>query len=196
MGLCAGIDADPFPRWISLLAAMTLKSSAATLTLKAEDWRCSKLFAFRNLDNDRNWTTRRGLMVEALTEIHPTIGADLKVIVDGALQIRRRPSYFFTGMFERPEGKTNVKKGQFAQALALGISESNAAIELPAYLKSALDSVTAVAAKGRPCLNSRPRPSSRQLSMPSNPLRLSPALEAERPPLRSVASPRYVAGSR
>ncbi len=49
-------------------------------------------------------------------------------------------------------GKTgkaiNVKKGQFAQALALGISESNAAIELPAYLKSALDSVTAVAAKG------------------------------------------------
>ena len=42
----------------------------------------------------------------------------------------------------------NVKKGQFAQALALGISESNAAIELPAYLKSALDSVTAVAAKG------------------------------------------------
>ena len=32
--------------------------------------------------------------------------------------------------------------------LALGISESNAAIELPAYLKSALDSVTAVAAKG------------------------------------------------
>ena len=64
------------------------------------------------------------------------------------LQTRIKAKLLFTGMFERPESKTNVKKGQFAQALAQGISESKAAVELPGYLKSALDSVTGTIAKG------------------------------------------------
>ena len=70
----------------------------------------------------------------------------LRELVEHAfLDIAKR---LFTGMFERTEGKANVKKGQFAQALAQGISESHAAIELPTYLKSALDTVTGAVAKG------------------------------------------------
>ena len=143
-------DADPAAPDQFPAAEDALKlSAAATAISKAEDAYVKCFFAQKTLEYDLALdATRRGLMVEALTEIHPTIGADLKVIVDGAVTNQEKAKLLFTGMFERPEGKTNVKKGQFAQALALGISESNAAIELPAYLKSALDSVTAVAAKG------------------------------------------------
>lgn len=143
-------DADPAAPDQFPAAEDALKlSAAATAISKAEDAYVKCFFAQKTLEYDLALDgTRRGLMVEALTEIHPSIGADLKVVVDGAVTNQEKAKLLFTGMFERPEGKTNVKKGQFAQALALGISESNAAIELPAYLKSALDSVTAVAAKG------------------------------------------------
>jgi putative ATP-dependent endonuclease of OLD family len=143
-------DADPAAPDQFPAAEDALKlSAAATAISKAEDAYVKCFFAQKTLEYDLALDgTRRGLMVEALTEIHPSIGADLKVVVDGAVTNQEKAKLLFTGMFERPEGKTNVKKGQFAQALALGISESNAAIELPVYLKSALNSVTAVAAKG------------------------------------------------
>ena len=106
-------------------------------------------FAQKTLEYDLALdATRRELMVEALTEIHPTIGAKLKDVVNAAVTDQDKAKLLFTGMFERPEGKTTVKKGQFAQALAQGISNSNAVLELPTYLKSALDSVTGVIEKG------------------------------------------------
>jgi putative ATP-dependent endonuclease of OLD family len=124
-------------------------SAAATAISKFEDEYVKCYFAQKTLEYDLALdATRRGLMVEALTEIHPVIGSDLKVIVDAAATDQEKAKLLFTGMFERPEGKTNVKKGQFAQALAQGISQSKAALELPGYLKSALDSVTGAVAKG------------------------------------------------
>ncbi len=124
-------------------------SAAATAISKFEDEYVKCFFAQKTLEYDLAFdATRRGLMVEALTEIHPIIGSDLKEIVDAAATDKEKAKLLFTGMFERPEGKTNVKKGQFAQALAQGISQSKAALELPGYLKSALDSVTGDVAKG------------------------------------------------
>lgn len=142
-------DADPAAPDQFPAAKDTLKLSAtATAISKAEDEYVKCFFAQKTLEYDFALdATRRGLMVEALTEIHPTIGADLKVIVDSAATDQEKAKILFKGMFERPEGRANVKKGQFAQTLAQGIFESNVAIELPAYLKSALDSVTGVAAK-------------------------------------------------
>lgn len=142
-------DADPaapdqFPATEDALKL----SAAATAISKAEDGYVKCFFAQKTLEYDLALdATRRGLMVEALTEIHPMIGAELKVVVDSAATDQEKAKVLFTGMFDRPEGKANVKKGQFAQALAQGISESNTAIELPAYLKSALDSVTGVISK-------------------------------------------------
>jgi putative ATP-dependent endonuclease of the OLD family len=124
-------------------------SAAATAISKFDDDYVKCFFAQKTLEYDLALdATRRSLMVEALTEIHPIIGSDLKVIVDAAATDQEKAKLLFTGMFERADGKTNVKKGQFAQALAQGISQSKAALELPGYLKSALDSVTGVVAKG------------------------------------------------
>lgn len=143
-------DADPAAPDQFPAAKDALKlSAAATAISKAEDKYVKCFFAQKTLEYDLALdATRRDLMVEALTEIHPTIAAALTLVVDGGATDQEKAELLFTGMFERTQGKTNVKKGQFAQALAQGISESIAAIELPTYLKSALDSVTGVVAKG------------------------------------------------
>jgi len=143
-------DADPAAPDQFPAAKDALKlSAAATAISKAEDEYVKCFFAQKTLEYDLALdATRRDLMVEALTEIHPTIAAALTLVVDGGATDQEKAKLLFTGMFERPQGKTNVKKGQFAQALAQGISESIATIELPTYLKSALDSVTGVVAKG------------------------------------------------
>jgi putative ATP-dependent endonuclease of OLD family len=44
----------------------------------------------------------------------------------------------FTGMFERPKGKSNVQKGAFAQALAAQIEDNNLEIEVPSYISNAV----------------------------------------------------------
>ncbi|WP_329762805.1 ATP-dependent nuclease [Stenotrophomonas geniculata] len=139
-------DADPAAPDQFPAAQDALKlSAAATAISKTEDEYVKCFFAQKTLEYDLALdAARRSLMVEALTEIHPTIGRDLKIVVDGGTTDQEKAKLLFVGMFGGPEGKAKVKKGQFAQTLAQGISESKATIELPAYLKSALDSVTRV----------------------------------------------------
>lgn len=143
-------DADPqepdhFPS-----AADALKlSAAATAISKFEDNYVRCFFAQKTLEYDLAFdATRRTLMTSALKEIHPDIGAALEIEVDAAAGDEEKARVLFIGMFDRPKGKTNVKKGRFGQALAHGISKSKDDVELPAYLKAALDYATDAAAKG------------------------------------------------
>ena len=73
-------------------------------------------------------------MTSALKEIHPEIGADLEVSVDAADSDQEKAKVLFCGMFDRPKGTANVKKGRFAQALAHRISKSKDDVGPPAYL--------------------------------------------------------------
>lgn len=143
-------DADPPApgQYPAAKDALSL-SAAATAISKLQDSYVKCFFAQKTLEYDLAFdAARRTLMVAALTELHPEIGADLKVNVDSAASDQEKAKVLFTGMFDRPTGKANVKKGRFAQALAYGISQSNDAVEMPTYLKSALDFVTDAVAKG------------------------------------------------
>lgn len=144
-------DADPPEpgQYPAVKDALSL-SAAATAISKSQDNYVKCFFAQKTLEYDLAFdATRRTLMIAALTEMHPEIGAALKVNVNDAASEQEKAKVLFTGMFERPTEKANVKKGRFAQVLAYGISQSEDAVELPAYLKSALDFVvTDVVTKG------------------------------------------------
>lgn len=143
-------DADPpepdqFPAATDALKL----SAAATAISKFEDNYVKCFFAQKTLEYDLAFdATRRTLMVSALKEIHPEIGADLEDRVDAAGSDQEKAKVLFSGMFDRPKGTANVKKGRFAQALAHGISKSKDDVELPAYLKAAIDFATDAVAKG------------------------------------------------
>lgn len=143
-------DADPpEPNQFPAINDELTLSPAATAISKMEDGYVKCFFAQKTLEYDLALdATRRTLMASALKEIHPEIGADLEVRVDAAASDQEKAMILFSGMFDRPKGTSNVKKGRFAQALAQGISKSNDEVKLPAYLKSALDFATDVAARG------------------------------------------------
>lgn len=143
-------DADP-PEPDQFPAAKdALKlSTAATAISKFEDNYVRCFFAQKTLEYDLALdATRRTLMASALKEIHPEIGADLEVRVDAAVSDQEKARVLFSGMFDRPKGTANVKKGRFAQALAHNISKSKVDLELPSYLEAALDFATDAVAKG------------------------------------------------
>lgn len=143
-------DADP-PEPDQFPAAKdALNLSAAAIAIsKFEDVYVRCFFALKTLEYDLAFdATRRTLMTSALKEIHPEIGADLETTVDAVDTDQEKAKVLFSGMFDRPKGTANVRKGRFAQALAHGISKSEGAVELPAYLKAALDFATGAVAKG------------------------------------------------
>lgn len=123
-------------------------SDAATAISKFKDNYVRCFFAQKTLEYDLAFdATRRTLMTSALKEIHPEIGADLEVRVAAVGSDQEKARVLFSGMFDRPKGTANVKKGRFAQALAHGIAKSKDDVELPAYLKAALDFTTDAVAK-------------------------------------------------
>ncbi|KVM07647.1 ATP-dependent endonuclease [Burkholderia ubonensis] len=143
-------DADPpAPEHYPAAKDALSLSAAATVISASQDNYVKCFFAQKTLEYDLAFDAgRRTLMIDALTEMHPEIGADLKVDVNAAVSDHEKARVLFAGMFDRPTGKANVMKGRFAQTLAYRISQSNDTIELPAYLRSALDFVTDAAAKG------------------------------------------------
>lgn len=143
-------DADPpEPDQFPAAKDASKLSAAAIAISKFEDKYVKCFFAQKTLEYDLAFdATRRTLMVSALKEIHPEIGADLEVKVDAAGNDQEKAKVLFSGMFDRPTGKTNVKKGRFAQALAQGIAKSKDDVELPAYLKAAMDFATDAVPKG------------------------------------------------
>lgn len=143
-------DADPpVPDQFPAAKDALKLSAAATAIAKYEDNYVKCFFAQKTLEYDLALdATRRTLMISALKEIHPIIGADLEEKVDAEGSDQEKAKTLFSGMFDRPESTSNVKKGQYAQALAHGISKSEGDVELPVYLKAALDFATDAVAKG------------------------------------------------
>lgn len=87
-------DADPAAPDQFPAAEDALKlSAAATAISKAEDAYVKCFFAQKTLEYDLALdATRRGLMVEALTEIHQRLVPTLRSLSMALLQIRRRPN--------------------------------------------------------------------------------------------------------
>jgi putative ATP-dependent endonuclease of the OLD family len=81
----------------------------------------------------------RAVMLDALEELHPQIGADLRTEVDKAGDDAAKARALFSGMFERSSG--NVQKGKFAQTLASRIVDGGLDIEIPPYIIAAIEHV-------------------------------------------------------
>jgi putative ATP-dependent endonuclease of OLD family len=137
-------DADPSePDAFPAVGAPLTLSAAARAIAESQDQYVRCFFAQKTLEYDLAFDAgRRALMVSALKSIHPEIGAELEIRVDAAGSDQEKAKTLFTGMFDRPKGTANVKKGRFAQALAHEIANSKHAVPLPSYLQTALDFVT------------------------------------------------------
>jgi putative ATP-dependent endonuclease of the OLD family len=137
-------DADPPEPRNFPAPSDSLSLSSAALAIQLFNNDCVNcFFAQKTLEYDLAFDEkRRSLMIEALKEIHPIIGNNLEESVKAHAGDHAKAIAIFSGMFERPSGQSNVRKGQFAQALAQKISESPDSVKLPAYLKAALDFVT------------------------------------------------------
>ena len=85
-------------------------------------------------------------MLEALSELHPTISKELRQAVNESKE-EIKAEILFKGMFERKNEKTdkkldNVQKGAYAQALAYEIVKSKLPIDVPKYIKDAFEFIT------------------------------------------------------
>lgn len=132
-------DADPpkteFP---DESAAPTLSANAKALEALEDDFvKC--YFAKKTLEYDLAFDAgRRELMIAALKEMHPRIGADLETAVGIVSTAQEKAKVLYCGMFQRPGELENVQKGRYSQVLAYGIATSKAPVAVPPYLEAAL----------------------------------------------------------
>lgn len=139
-------DADPpadsFPEEGSSLVL----SANATALQKCEDDFVKCFFAHKTLEYDLAFDAgRRELMIDALKDMHPMIGAALATEVDKTTGDGGKAKQLYCGMFQRGEGKENVQKGRYSQVLAYGIASSTIPVAVPLYLENALKFVTGAA---------------------------------------------------
>ncbi|MFS2036991.1 ATP-dependent nuclease [Polaromonas sp. CT11-55] len=131
-------DADPptgtFP---GAKDAIVLSATAKTLEAAKSDW-VEPFFALKTLEYDLALhEENRDAMLSALTEMHPIIGATLRIEVEAAPEADRA-KVLFKGMFERDKGES-IQKGRYAQSLAAAIATSKNSIAIPPYIEKALD---------------------------------------------------------
>lgn len=115
--------------------------SANTAAMKLHEDKFIKIFhGLKTFEYDFALETEnRPIMLAALKDLHPTIGAQLEASISDEADIIEHPRTLFSGMFEREH--TNVQKGKYAQALAYRIDQKGVITKMPAYIKSALDHV-------------------------------------------------------
>ncbi|CAJ0729137.1 MAG: AAA family ATPase [Ralstonia sp.] len=118
--------------------------SATAKSIQAQsDTFVRPFLAAKTLEYDLAMTaTNRATMLEALKDLHPGIAKDLAADVEAAKD-EDKAKVLFKGMFERGEGKANVQKGAYGQALAQAIVSDGLDIEVPDYLADALNFITA-----------------------------------------------------
>ncbi|CAI2932759.1 ATP-dependent nuclease [Aminobacter niigataensis] len=85
----------------------------------------------------------RPLMIAALKELKPQVGADLEKAVDAEIGDAAKAKTLFKGMFER--SSNNVQKGSFGQALAAQIADHDGALPCPPYILAAIKHACQVA---------------------------------------------------
>jgi putative ATP-dependent endonuclease of OLD family len=82
-------------------------------------------------------SANRPTMLAALKEINPIIGTQLEKDVNAAPPVDQA-TVLFKGMFERGEGKANVQKGAYGQALAQAVLGDGLPLQVPQYIVDAL----------------------------------------------------------
>jgi len=134
-------DADPpADTYPSLTDAAVLSANAKLLEAGKSAW-VQPFFAKKTLEYDFGLhEENRPVMLSALKDIHPTIGKTLEETVEAAAN-GDKAKELFKGMFKRDEG-ADVQKGRYAQALAAAIAAEKGKVEVPPYIKDALDFVT------------------------------------------------------
>jgi putative ATP-dependent endonuclease of OLD family len=80
----------------------------------------------------------RKIMLSALEELHPTISKELSQSVNAAITNHEKAKILYCGMFERGDGKSNIQKGRYAQALSHVISEKISEVKVPDYIEKAI----------------------------------------------------------
>lgn len=131
-------DTPGFPT----LKQAPIMSLAATAISRLTNTCIKVYFAQKTLEYDLALhAENHAHMLEALVDIHPEIGANLKTKVDSAMD-NDKPKVMFQGMFDRGSA-ANVKKGEYAQALAEYMVDPEVKFTTPPYIKEALDYVTA-----------------------------------------------------
>lgn len=134
-------DADPpAETYPALTDPLVLSVNAKSLEASKSGW-VQPFFAKKTLEYDLALhKENRPLMLSALKDIHPGIGKALEEKVDAAPD-GDKPKELFKGMFKRDEG-SDVQKGRYAQALAAAIAAEKGKVEVPPYIKAALEFVT------------------------------------------------------
>jgi putative ATP-dependent endonuclease of OLD family len=118
-------DADPeapveYPK---LGDALSLSATAKSVKALENEF-VKTFFAQKTLEYDFALQQKnQAIMLDALKELHPGIGDDLKATVDATLA-DDKPKELFNGMFGRGKTKQNVQKGAYAQALAQMIADA------------------------------------------------------------------------
>ena len=136
-------DADPPVTDFPGSAASLVLSNNAKLLQGEEDDFVKCFFAKKTLEYDLGFdATCRAHMLSALKEMHPDIEKELEVEVNAAVGDDEKAKALFSGMFQRGEGKTKIRKGRFSQLLAYELVESKEAVVVPLYLSDALKFVT------------------------------------------------------
>lgn len=134
-------DADPpADTYPALTDALELSATAKILEASRSAW-VQVYFAKKTLEYDLALHAENQVpMLNALKDIHPEIGRDLENAVAKVLA-DARPKELFKGMFNRDKG-TDIQKGKYAQALAAAIAAEKGEIQIPPYIRDALDFVT------------------------------------------------------
>lgn len=129
---------DKQPHYPSATENITVSNNTALMKGREDEFvkvfHGQKTFEYDFALHEKN----RMAMLSALKDLHPQIGADLESEVKSKADDRDKAMTLFTGMFERPKGKSNVQKGAFAQALAAQIEDNNLEIEVPSYISKAV----------------------------------------------------------
>ncbi len=134
-------DADPPVGTFPTLDDELQLSATAKILEASKSAGVQVFFAKKTLEYDLALHAgNRATMLSALKDIHPEIGKDLEDAVEKATA-EVKPKELFKGMFERDKG-ADVQKGRYAQALAAAIATEKGEIEIPRYIKDALDFVT------------------------------------------------------
>ncbi|MDR6743237.1 putative ATP-dependent endonuclease of OLD family [Herbaspirillum sp. 1173] len=132
-------DGPKVPVYPALVDKVALSANAQALK-KLEDEYIKVFCGMKTLEYDLALhADNRTAMLEALKEMHPKIAEALGKDVDGAGE-EEKARTLFSGMFERPAGRTNVQKGRFGQTLAYLIRKNNKCT-VPAYIEQAIKHV-------------------------------------------------------
>jgi putative ATP-dependent endonuclease of OLD family len=130
----------PMPHYPKLGEAVT-PSDVAIFMKKREDELVKVFYGVKTFEYDFALHAKNRIaMLSALEEIHPQIGAALRIDVGAASDDAAKAKALFGGMFERTSG--NVQKGRFAQTLAAKIVDDGLDVVVPPYIIAAIDHVT------------------------------------------------------